>query len=150
MKLATSRILVQLSDQERSDIERELTELNERLQRMQQQQGQTSQHIQQLDRQRDQIMKQHNNSALLQNLNACMSEQQQLLSITNAAIAELAQLKHEVLDRMKTACRTKHSYEAAHHKEKHRLQRKQEQQTQRELDDLVGRRAAADRAAGNA
>lgn len=150
MKLATSRILVQLSDQERSEIERELAELNERLTHLQRQQQQISQHIQQLDLQRDQIMKQQNNAALLQNLNACMVEQQQLLSMTSAAIAELAQLKHEVLDRMKTACRTKHSYETAHHKEKHRLLREQEQQTQRELDDLVGRRAAAHRSAGNA
>jgi len=135
--------LVQLSDQECSELERELAGLNQRLQHLQQQQQQGRQQISLLNLQQDQIMKQRNNAALLQDLNTSRNEQQHMLAVTQANIAEIEQQKHGVLGRMKAACRTQQAYETAHHKEEHRLQRQQDLHSQRELDDMVASRATA-------
>jgi len=150
MKLATSGILIQLSDQQRSDIERELAGVNQRFRHLQQQQQEGRRHISQLNRQRDQITKQRNSAALLQDLNASMNEHVHMLAALQSGIVELEEQKHNVLGRMKAACRTQHAYETAHHKEEHRLQRQQTLHNQQELDDLVASRATAHVAGGNA
>jgi len=150
MKLATSKILVQLSEQERSDVERELSGLNQRLQHLQRQQQQGRLHIEQLNRQRDQYTKQRNSAALLQAFNASMIEQQQMLAGIQNGIAELEQQKYAVVLRMKAACRTQQAYQTVHHKEEHRLARQQTLHSQRELDDLIAGRVAARAATGAA
>ncbi|MDX8404786.1 MAG: hypothetical protein R8K50_01380 [Mariprofundus sp.] len=148
MQLATSKILVQLSDQERSVVERELREFNQQLLQLQQQLQQSGNHIKQLHHQRDQIMKQRNSANVLQSIHISLQEQQYLQSQLQLQIVELEQQKQGIVNRMKAACRTQHAYESIHTKEEHRLQRQQDLHQQRELDDLVGSRHATRAANG--
>lgn len=143
MKLATSRILVQLSEQERNAVEAELAELNRQSQQLRSQQQHASQHITQLHRQRDQIMKQGNTASLLQVLNASLIEQQHIISIIHHNICQLEQQKQNILSRLKEACKTHHAYETVHQQEEHRQQRQMEMNSQRLLDDLIASRASA-------
>ncbi|MDQ6991880.1 MAG: flagellar FliJ family protein [Mariprofundus sp.] len=142
MELATSKILVQLSEQDRSQVELELGEVNQQIQQMQQRIQQADKQIRQLHQQRDQMMKQLSNAATLQDYNTSLIELQQIITSTQYNLTQMEEHKIGVLQRMKEACRTHHAYQTVHDKEQNRQQREQELHNQRQLDDLVGSRVA--------
>ncbi|MFQ5518937.1 MAG: hypothetical protein ACE5E3_02935 [Mariprofundus sp.] len=142
MKLKTSRILAQLSEQDRSKAETELAELHAHKQRLIQQQQASLLRIKQRDQQRDQAMKNRNAASLLQAFELSQREQQSMLASIDAGFAELENKKQSLLVKFAEAYRTQHAYEHIHDKQKRTEQRKKEHQSQRKLDDMVASRAA--------
>ena len=143
MKLTTSRILAQLSEQDRNKVEMELAVLNGHKQRLLDQQGRSRSRIKQLNQQRDQLLRNRNAASLLQAFNLSLNEQQSMLASAGAAVDEIEQKKQVLLNRFAEVYRMQHAYEKIHDKQQHQQQRKSEQKTQRQLDDMVATRATA-------
>jgi hypothetical protein len=135
--------LAQLSEQDRNKVEMELAELNGRKQRILKQQQQAQARIGQLNRQRDQAMRNRNAAALLQAFNLSLQEQQALLAGTHAAIDEVEQQQQALLARFAEVYRTQHAYESIHDQQQRRERRHAAHKSQRQLDDMVATRAAA-------
>jgi len=140
MKLSTSKILAQLSEQERKKAELELSELHAQKQLLMQQQQTATLRIQQLNQQRDQAMKKRNAASLLQAFNMSQHEQHSMLALIHSGLHDIEQQQQLLLERFNVAFRKHHSYEKMH-RNNQRLQRRQlEQQQQRQLDDLFAAR----------
>jgi len=142
MKLSTSRILAQLSEQDRNKAELELAELHTLQQQLSRQQNGFLACIKQLNQQRDHALKNRNAASLLQSFNLSLQEQQSMLANSMAAMDTLAQQKQSLLSRFADAYRTQHAYESIHNKQQHRQQRHDEQKAQRQLDDIVAARTS--------
>ncbi len=143
MKLTTSKILAQLSEQDRNQVEMELAELNGHKLRLLQRQDHSRIRIKQLHQQRDQALRNRNAASLLQAFNLSLNEQQSMLASAGAAIDELEQKKQLLLSRFAEVYRMQHAYEKIHDQQQRRQNRKNEQKTQRQLDDMVATRATA-------
>jgi len=143
MKLETSRILAQLSEQERNKVEAELSELNGRKHMLEQQHQTSMQRIHQLNQQRDQAMRNRNAASLLQVFDTAFREEQAMVLTVQAAIASMEQQKEAILSRLTTALQTHHAYDGMHQEEKRKQSRSNEIKTERQLDDLVASRKAA-------
>jgi len=140
MKLNTSKILAQLSEQDRNKVELELAELNVHKQRLINQQQSSISRMQQLNQQRDQAMKQRNAASLLQVFNLSLNEQQAMLAAIHAGLREIEQQQVVLLEKFSTAFRKHHSCESMHTKNKQQQRRQQEYKQQRQLDDLFASR----------
>ena len=140
MKLSTSRILAQLSEQDRNKIEMELAELHGRTRQLIHRQDDVNDRISQLNRQRDQAMRNRNAAALLQAFDLSLNEQRALLANTMAAMHKLEQQKQSLLARFADIYRTQHTYESIHDKQQRRQRKQTEQKGQRQLDDMVAAR----------
>jgi len=142
MKLTTSRILAQLSEQDRNKVEMEMAELNGHKQQLAQQQDQSLARIKQLNRQRDQALRNRNAASLLQAFNLSLHEQQSMLADIGAAIDDIEQKKQALLSRFAEVYRTHYAYESIHNKQQRQKCRKDEQKTQRLMDDMIAARTA--------
>ena len=140
MKLNTSKILAQLSEQDRNNVELELAELNVHKQRLINQQQNSIVRMQQLNQQRDQAMKQRNAASLLQVFNLSLNEQQAMLSAIAAGLQELEQQQVILLEKFSVAFRKHHSCESMHEKNKYQQRRQIEHKQQRQHDDLFASR----------
>jgi len=140
MKLNTSKILAQLSEQDRNKVELELAELNGHKQRLMQQQQNSISRVQQLNQQRDQAMKQRNAASLLQTFNLSLHEQQTMLAAIHAGLMELEKQQQALLEKFNIAFRKHHSCEKMHHSNQRQHERQIEQKQQRQLDDLFAAR----------
>ncbi len=140
MKLSTSRILAQLSEQDRNKVEMELAELHGRNQQLSCRKNDVVDHIKQLNQQRDQAIRNRNAAALLQAFDLSLNEQRSQLANTMAAMHKLEQQKQSLLSRFADVYRTQHAYESIHDKQQHRQRKQAEQKSQRQLDDLVAAR----------
>jgi len=136
MKLNTSKILAQLSLQDRNKVELKLAELNGHKQRIMQQQQRSISRMQQLNQQRDQAMKQRNAASLLQVFNASLHEQQSMLASIHAGLQDIEQQQQTLLEEFSIVFRKHHSCENMHSNNQHQQQRKHERKQQRQLDDL--------------
>ncbi len=143
MKLETSRILTQLSEQERSKVEAELAELNGRKQLFEQKQQSSVERIRQLNQQRDQVMRNRNAASLLQVFDTAFREQQNIQLATLTAINSLEEQKENILSRLAEAQRTHHTYDGLHKKEIRKQSRADDIKSQRQLDDIVASRKSA-------
>jgi len=143
MKLATSRILAQLSEQERDKVEAELSELNGRKHLLEQQCQSSQERIRQLNNQREQAMHNAHTASLLQEFDTAFREQQIMIATAQAGIAGMEQEKEAILNRLTEAHQTHHTYEDMHKKEMHKQSREGDIKAQRQLDDLVGSRKSA-------
>jgi len=141
MKLTTSRILAQLSEQDRNKVEMELAELNGYKQRLLQQQDHSRIRIRQLNQQRDQALRNRNAASLLQAFNLSLHEQQSMLIDSGAAMDEIEQKKQVLLSRFAEVYRMQSAYENIHDKQQRQQNRKDVQKTQRQMDDMVAARA---------
>jgi len=141
MKLRTSRILAQLSEQDRNKAEMELAELNVHKLQLVQLQNQGLARLKQLNRQRDQALKNRNTASLLQTFNLSLLEQQSILTKAGSALDEVEQKKQALLRKFAEAYRTQHAYESIHDKQQRQQHRQDEHKTQRQLDDMVATRA---------
>jgi len=142
MKLRTSQILAQLSEQDRNKVETKLAELNSQKLHLVEQQQQSHARIHQLNQQQEQAMRNRNAASLLQAFNMSLLEQQSLLSSTGAALADLEQQKQLLLKQFTEIYRTQHAYESIHDKQQHQQRRSDEQKSQRLMDDMVASRHA--------
>jgi len=142
MKLNTSKILAQLSEQDRNKLELELAELNEHKQRLTQQQQHSIARIQQLNHQRDQAMKQRNAASLLQTFNLSINEQQSMLAAIHAGLNSIAEQQQALLEKFSIAFRKHHSCEKIHATNQRQHRRQLEHKQQRHLDDLFASRHA--------
>jgi len=142
MKLTTSRILAQLSEQDRNKVEMELAELNGQKQRLLQQQDHSRIRIRQLNQQRDQALRNRNAASLLQAFNLSLREQQSMLIDSGAAMDEIEQKKQVLLNRFAEVYRMQSAYENIHDKQQRQQRRKDVQKTQRQMDDMVAARIA--------
>ncbi len=143
MKLTTSRILAQLSEQDRNKVEMELAELNSHKQRLLRQQGNSHIRINQLHQQRDQALRNRNAASLLQAFNLSLNEQQSILASLGTAMDDIEQKKKALLSKFATVYCKQHAYERIHDKSLHEQNRKNEQKSQRQLDDMIATRATA-------
>jgi len=141
MKLTTSRILAQLSEQDRNKVEMELAELNSHKQRLLQQQDDSRIRIQQLNQQRDQALRNRNAASLLQAFNLSLNEQQSMLSSVCTAMDEIEQKKKVLLSKFTKVYCKQRAYESIHDKQKYQQNRKNELKSQRQLDDMIATRA---------
>jgi len=141
MKLTTSRILAQLSEQDRNKVEMELAELNGHKQRLLQQQDHSRGRIKQLNQQRDQALRNRNAASLLQAYNLSLREQQSMLAAACSAMDEIEQKKQVLLSRFTEVYRMQHAYENIHDRQQHQQRRKNEQKSQRQLDDMIATRS---------
>ena len=140
MKLKTSRILAQLSEQDRNKVEMELAELNGHSLRLAEQKNISLARISQLNQQRDQALKNRNAAALLQTFNLSLQEQQCILHDTGLAMLELDQQKQDLLSRFAEIYRSQQAYEGMHDKQQLQQRRHEEQKSQRQMDDLMAAR----------
>jgi len=143
MKLNTSKILAQLSEQERNKVELEMAELNARKQQLIQQQQSSIQNIQQLNQQRDQAMKQRNAASVLQAFNLSVHEQQSMLATIHAGLSSLAQQQQALIEQFNVAFRKHHRCEKMHDKNQLQHRRQHERRQQRQLEDLFSSRHTA-------
>ncbi|MDQ6970671.1 MAG: hypothetical protein Q9M16_09190 [Mariprofundus sp.] len=143
MKLNTSKILAQLSQQDRNKVELELAELNVHKQRLVNQQQTSIVRIQQLNQQRDQAMKQRNAASLLQVFNLSLNEQQAMLAAIHGGLQALEQQQVILLEKFSSAFRKHHSCESMHEKNVRQQRRQQSHKQQRQLDDLFASRRPA-------
>ena len=143
MKLETSRILTQLSEQERNKVEAELAELNGRKHFFEQRAEQSVKHCRQLNQQRDQAMRNRNSASLLQVFDTAFREQQNIQVAIQASIVTLEQYKEDILKRLADAQRTHHAYDDLHQKAVRKQSRTNELKSQRQLDDIVASRKSA-------
>jgi len=142
MKLRTSQILAQLSEQDRNKVETALAELNSQKLRLVEQQRQSHARTQQLHQQREQAMRNRNAASLLQAFNMSLLEQQSMLTSIDAALVDLEQQKQGLLNQFTAIYRTQHAYESIHDKQQHQQRRSDEQKAQRQMDDMVASRHA--------
>jgi len=143
MKLTTSKILAQLSEQDRNKVEMELAELNGQKQRLLQQQDHSRARIKQLNQQRNQVLRNRNAASLLQAFNLSLHEQQSMLASASSAMNDIEQKKQVLLNRFAEVYRMQHAYEGIHDKQQHQQCRKNEQKSQRQMDDLMATRITA-------
>ncbi|GAV20005.1 hypothetical protein MMIC_P0966 [Mariprofundus micogutta] len=143
MKLETSRILTQLSEQERSKVEAELAEINGRKHIFEQQHQSSVEQTQQLNRQRDQAMRNRHSASLLQAFDTAFREQQNIQVAMLGAISALEQQKELILGRLAEAQRTHHTYDDLHQKAVRKQSRADDIKSQRQLDDIVASRKSA-------
>jgi len=142
MKLRTSQILAQLSEQDRNKVETKLAELNSQKLRLVEQKNQSQARMQQLNQQREQAMRNRNAASLLQAFNMSLLEQQSLQTSINTALADLEQQKQVLLNQFTEIYRTQHAYETIHDKQQHQQRRSDEQKSQRLMDDMIASRHA--------
>jgi len=140
MKLTTSKILAQLSEQDRNKVEMEMADLNGHKQQLVQQQDQNLARIKQLNHQRDQALRNRNAASLLQAFNLSLHEQQSMLADIGVAIDDIEQKKQSLLSRFAEVYRTHYAYESIHNKQQRKNRRKDEQKTQRLMDDMIAAR----------
>lgn len=140
MKLETSQILTQLSEQDRNKVEAELADLNGRRHQLEAHYRSSVDRIEQLNQQRDQAMRNRNSASLLQVFDTAFREQQAYMTIIQAALATMEEEKQQILTRLADAHRMHHSYDKMHKNEKHRQDRKQELKSQRQMDDMIASR----------
>ncbi len=140
MKLSTSKILAQLSEQDRKKAELELAELHGQKQLLMQQQQLSISRIQQLNQQRDQAMKKRNAASLLQAFNFALHEQQSMLALIHSGLHDIEQQQQLLLEKFNIAFRKHHSCEKMHHNNQRQQRRQLEQKQQRQLDDLFAAR----------
>jgi len=136
MKLNTSKILAQLSEQERHKVEHELADLNGHKQRLMQQQQNSISRLQQLHQQRDQAMKQRNTASLLQVFNASLNEQQSMLATVHNGLKDIDLQQQVLLEKFSAAFRKHHSCDKMHSKNQRQHQRQLEHKQQRHIDDI--------------
>jgi len=140
MKLSTSKILAQLSEQDRKKAELELSELHAQKKLLLQQQHNYVSRIEQLNQQRDQAMKKRNSASLLQDFNLSLHEQHSMLTLIHSALHDIEQQQQRLLEQFNIAFRKHHSCEKMHHKNQRQQRRQIEQKQQRQLDDLFAAR----------
>ena len=136
MKLSTSKILAQLSEQNRNKAELELAELHGQKQLLMQQQQNAISRIQQLNQQRDQAMKKRNAASLLQTFNFSLHEQQSMLALIHSGLQDIEQQQQLLLEKFNIAFRKHHNCEKMHRNNQRQQRRQLEQKQQRQLDDL--------------
>jgi len=142
MKLSTSRILAQLSEQDRNKVELELAELHTQQQLLLRKQDDILARIKQVNQQRDHALKNRNAASLLQSFNVAVQEQHLLLAQNTLAMDGLEEQKQALLSRFADVYRIQHAYESIHSKQQQWQQRHDEQKTQRQLDDMVAARSS--------
>jgi len=142
MKLRTSQILAQLSEQDRNKVETKLAELNSQKLRLVEQKNRSQARMQQLNQQREQAMRNRNAASLLQAFNMSLLEQQSLQTSINTDLADLEQQKQVLLNQFTEIYRTQHAYETIHDKQQHQQRRSDEQKSQRLMDDMIASRHA--------
>lgn len=143
MKLNTSKILVQLSEQERNKVESELAALNTLKQQFLLQQQNCISRIEQLNQQRDQSIKQHNTASLLQAFDSSLHEQQSMISLIQEELTNIEKHQQLVLEKFSIAFRKHHSCEKMHRTNERQQLRKTEQKQQRQIDDIFAARHPA-------
>jgi len=142
MKLRTSQILAQLSEQDRNKVETKLAELNSQKLRLVEQKNRSQARMQQLNQQREQAMRNRNAASLLQAFSMSLLEQQSLQTSINTDLADLEQQKQVLLNQFTEIYRTQHAYETIHDKQQHQQRRSDEQKSQRLMDDMIASRHA--------
>ncbi|MDQ6998861.1 MAG: hypothetical protein Q9M17_09100 [Mariprofundus sp.] len=140
MKLSTSKILAQLSEQDRKKVELELSELHAHKQRLIQQQNGILSRIRQLNVQRDQVMKKRNTASLLQDFNLSIQEQHSMLTLIYSGLHDIEAQQQDLLKKFNIAFRKHHNCEKTHQKNQRQQRQKAEQKQQRQLDDLFAAR----------
>jgi len=140
MKLNTSKILAQLSEQERNKVEIELSALNTIKKQFIIQQQNCISRTRELTQQRDQSIKQRNAAALLQAFNSSLHEQQSMLTLIQEELNNIEKQQQLVLEKFSIAFRKHHSCEKMHHSNERQQRRKTEQKQQRQLDDIFAAR----------
>lgn len=140
MKLETSQLLTQLSEQERNKVESQLAALNGRKHLLEEQFLSSINHLKQLNRQRDQAIRNRHSASLLQVFDTAFREQQSNQTQLKAGIAAMEEEKEEIFSRLAKAQRTHHAYDSLHQKEKKRLHRSEDLKAQRQMDDMVASR----------
>jgi len=121
----------------------ELAELNGHKQRLLRQQDDSRIRINQLHQQRDQALRNRNAASLLQAFNLSLNEQQSLLASLGTAMDDIEQKKKALLSKFAAVYCKQRAYERIHDKSLHEQNRKQEQKSQRQLDDMIATRATA-------
>lgn len=140
MKLRTSQILAQLSEQDRNKVEADLAELNQRKMRLIELQQSSALRIQQLHSQRDQALHQHNAASLLQTFELSLREQQLMLKAIDKNLSDIESDKQQLLTKFAEAYRTHHTYAGMRDQLQQEQQRQQEQKQQRQMDDMSATR----------
>jgi len=120
-----------------------LAELNGHKQRLLRQQGESRIRINQLHQQRDQALRNRNAASLLQTFNLSLNEQQSMLASLGTAMDNIEQKKKALLSKFATVYCKQQAYERIHDKSLHEQNRKNEQKSQRQLDDMIATRATA-------
>jgi len=143
MKLNTSKMLAQLSEQERNKVEIELAALNTLKQQFMHQQQSCISRIQQLNQQRNQSIKQRNAAALLQAFDLSLHEQQSMITLIQEELNNIEQQQQLVLKKFSAVFRKHHSCEKMHLSNERQQRRKSEQKQQRQLDDIFAARHPA-------
>ena len=143
MKLNTSKILAQLSKQERHNVELELADLNDHKERLMQQQQHSISRLQQLHQQRDHAMKQRNTASLLQVFNLSLNEQQAMLATIHHGLQNIDLQQQVLLEKFNVAFRKHHSCEKMHDKNQRQHRRQLEHKQQRQIDDIFSSRHPA-------
>ena len=143
MKLNTSKMLAQLSAQERHNVELELADLNGHKKRLMQQQKDSVSRLQQLQQQRDHAMKQRNTASLLQVFNLSLNEQRSMLATIHHGLQNLDLQQQALLEKFNVAFRKHHSCEKMHIKNQRQHSRQLEHKQQRQIDDIFSSRRPA-------
>ena len=145
MKLRTSQILAQLSEQDRNKAEAELAEIQGRKIRLLELREQSLQRIQSLHVQRNETIARPHAASLLQAFELSLREQQTMLAAIAQHLEEVEADKQRVLGLFAEAYRTQHTYEEMHQQRKRQLRRREEQQQQRQMDDMIAARKVVGR-----
>jgi len=140
MKLRTSQILAQLSEQERSKAEIKLAELQSRKHQLEQQQQNSINRIMQLNQQRDQAMRTRNAASLLAVFDISVREQQANISAIHELLEQLEEVKQLLLADLMQAHKKERTYDKMHDKEQRLQSGKQSLESQRQLDDMAATR----------
>jgi len=140
MKLRTSQILAQLSEQERSKAEIKLAELHSRKHQLVEQQENSISRIRQLNQQRDQAMRTRNAASLLAVFDMSVREQQVNISAIHEHLKQLDEVKQTLLTDWMQAHKRERTYGKMHDKEQRLQRRKQSLKSQRQLDDMAATR----------
>ncbi len=140
MKLRTSQILAQLSEQERQQVETHLAELNRIKRELEQQQQKSVIRIRHLNQQRDQAMRSRNAAALLSVFDVSVREQQSAISQIHQQLGEIEACKQRLMQEWFLAHRNERKFHLLHKKQARAERRHAEQQEQRQIDDLSATR----------
>jgi len=140
MKLRTSQILAQLSEQDRNKAESALAELHGRKARLSELKQQSLARIRELHLLRDQSSAQPSTASLLQEFELSLREQQTILEMVAQQMMALEEEREQLLSDFAAAFRSQHTYNEMHDRLQRQQRRKQEQKQQRQMDDMVAAR----------
>jgi len=143
MKLETSKLLTRLSEQERNKVETQLAELNGRKHALEKQYLSSEAHMKQLNKQRDQAMRNRHSASLLQVFDTAFREQQNTITQLKEGISAMEVERQGIFDMLAKAQRTHYTYDSMHQKAQKKQNRQEDLKAQRQMDDMVGSRRSS-------